>query len=146
MVPAPETEAAKLTVFVGEGDDWITGEFIAFNAPEIYWKNPATAQPQNIPNSYKLWDGKTSVVSPASNTIAQPNNVWNGLSLVTSADGIDIDTFHIPWSSGVLSPGDTSAHIDIYTAQDNWNMIYIIISFRSSVTTGGSLMYLIKTN
>jgi hypothetical protein len=25
-------------------------------------------------------------------------------------------------------------------------MIYIIISFRSSVTTGGSLMYLIKTN
>ncbi|MDD5703842.1 MAG: hypothetical protein PHU23_17550, partial [Dehalococcoidales bacterium] len=59
-------------------------------------------------------------------------------------DGIDIDTFHIPWDSGLLEQGDTTAHIDFYTEQDNWNMVYIIISFRSKATYGGAISFLIN--
>jgi hypothetical protein len=143
-----ETNAAKMTVMVGEGDDFIAGssgypgDFVAFNAPSNYWVTSSYAA-RNIPNSYKLWDGKLSQAVNGSNTSASPNNVWNGLSTAFNADGIDVDTFYVPWSSGLLSAGDTSAHIDLCTAQDNWNLIYIILSFRSSVTTGGAVSYLI---
>ena len=64
-----------------------------------------------------------------------------------SADGIDIDTFCIPWgdpvSEGLLKPGDSSAQVDLYTASDSWNLIYIILSFRSNAITGGTITYLI---
>jgi len=46
--------------------------------------------------------------------------------------------------TGRLAQSDTRAHIAMYTVQDNWNMIYIIISFRSRVTYGGALSYLIN--
>ena len=151
-------DAAKMTVMVGEGDDFIAsdhsypGDFVAFNAPANYWTSPAVAA-RDIPNTYKLWDGKLSQVVSGSNTQSSPNNVWNGLSTAFNADGIDVDTFHIPWDSNgdgivngsdMLSPGDTSAHIDLCTAQDNWNLVYIILSFRSKATTGGSVSYLIR--
>ena len=95
--------------------------------------------PEDIPDSYKLWDG----ISCDDNSSSSPNNVWNGRSSVTSADGIDVDTFTIPWDSGALSTGDSTAHIDMYTGQDNWNLVYIIMSFRSKTTYGGALSYLI---
>jgi hypothetical protein len=156
IVPEPitgEVNAAKMTIMVGEGDDWIAGDhsypgdFVAFNAPLSYRSSP-NIPARDIPNSYKLWDGKLSVAVPGSNTASNPNNVWNGLSTVFSADGIDVDTFYVPWgdpvSSGLLQPGDTSARIDLCTAQDNWNLVYIIISFRSKTTTGGTVTYLIR--
>jgi hypothetical protein len=67
-------------------------------------------------------------------------------------DGIDIDTLgvdppngrYITWNSGILNEGDTSAHIDLVTHQDVWNLVYIILSFRSSTTTGGDINYLIR--
>jgi hypothetical protein len=34
-------------------------------------------------------------------------------------------------------------HIDIYTEQDNWNLIYIIMSVRSKATIGGTTHYVI---
>ena len=88
-------------------------------------------------------DGKYSQVVNGSNTPSNPNNAWNGLSTAFNADGIDVDTFYVPWSRNLLSPGDTSAHIDLCTAQDNWNLVFIILSFRSKATTGGSVTYLI---
>jgi hypothetical protein len=127
-----EENVGKMTVFVGEGDNWIEGEFIAFQAPDSY-------NPEDIPDSYKLWDG----ISTNGNSRSSPDNVWNSQSTVLSADGVDIDTFDIPWESGGLEQGDSSAHVDMYTEQDNWNMIYIILSFRSQVTYGGALSYLI---
>ncbi|MBN1367754.1 MAG: hypothetical protein JW967_07495 [Dehalococcoidales bacterium] len=135
-----EVDAAKITCFVGEGDDGstYTGDFIAFNAPSQYWDTDAHAA--NIPDSYKLWDGITTT----GNSSSHPDNVWNGDSLVLTADGIDIDTFYITWTSGLLNQGDTSAHIDIYTEQDGWNLVYIILSFRSEITTGGTISYLIE--
>jgi hypothetical protein len=115
-----ETNAAKMTVMVGEGDEFITGDYLAFKGTT-------------------LWDGTTS----NGNSSSSPNNVWNGKSTLFNADGIDVDTFTITWASGLLHHGDTSANIDMYTAQDNWNLVFIILSFRSSVATGDSLAYLI---
>jgi hypothetical protein len=138
LVPQPvtgEVNAATMTVFVGEGDVVWTGDFLAFNAPESYRTNP-----QSIPNAYKLWDGTTST----GNSSSSPNNVWNGKSIGATADGVDIDTFSITWASGLLQPGDTSARIDLPTLDDSWNLVYIILSFRSETTTGGTITYLIR--
>lgn len=135
-----EKEAARITTFVGEGDEWITNDWIAFNAPPQYWDlNLASDPPSAIPDSYKLWDG----ISVSSNSEGHPNNIWNSRSTTFTADGVDIDTFSILWDDGRISHGDTKAHIDIYTYTDNWNLIYIILSFRSKITTGGALSYLI---
>lgn len=140
VVPEPiagEVNAATITCFVGEGDEgnfsW-GKDFLAFNAPEIYRINP-----WSIPNDYKLWDGKNAV----NNSSASPNNVWNSKSLGLTADGVDIDTFHVTWASGLLSPGDTSAHIDLPTELDSWNLVYIILSFRSKTVIGGTTHYVI---
>jgi hypothetical protein len=110
---ADEIEAAKLTVFVGEGDDYYDWDYLKFN-------------------EVALSDGKTT------------SDVWNSWSLEMSEDGVDIDTFHVTWASGLLEPGDTSAQIDLPTKTDSWNLVYIILSFRSESTTGGAISYLIR--
>ena len=135
-----ETIAAKLTAFVGEGDWCYDGDFLAFNAPAKYWSNPWT-----IPdgNSSKLWD---NIYLPAyHNTLAQPDNVWNSHSQSgNTSDGVDIKTFYITWDSRLLHPGDTSARIDLPTKIDSWNLVYMILSFRSVTTTHGNIYYLIE--
>jgi hypothetical protein len=131
-VPQPiegDTVAAKITCYVGEGDYGITGDFLAFNAPDMYRSNP-----WSIADTYKLWDGTTPV---------NKNNVWNSKSIGGSADGIDIDTFTILWTDGMLSPGDTTAHIDLPTGTDSWNLVYTILSVRSKTTVGGTGHYVI---
>lgn len=145
IVPEPiegETNAAKLTCFVGEGDNpWYT-DFIAFNAPEEYWSNPMT-----MPDQYKLWDN----ISTTANSEVSPNNVWNSRfksvdTGTSTVDGVDIDTFYITWESGLLHADDTEAHIDIYTNYENFNMIYIILSVRSKTTIGGTTHYTISSS
>jgi hypothetical protein len=158
LVPDPipgEQTAATITCFVGDGDDFYSGDFIAINAPDV----PG----YQIPNSYKLWDGVTLPASPSwplprmSNTSGSPNNVWNSRSEGFGGsviDGVDIDTFYVPWgsppSSGLLKPEDSSAEIVLNYADPNptyaelINFIYIIISFRSSTVTGGTVTYLIE--
>jgi hypothetical protein len=127
-----ELNAAKVTCFVTEGDDALTGDYFAMN-------------------DEPLWDGTTSNGND-SNT---PENIWNGKShILGSADGVDIDTpginptlsppQYITWASNILQPGNTSADIDLYTESDYWFMVYMILSFRSETTTGGSLSYLIQ--
>jgi len=153
LVPQPitgETVAARITCFVGEGDVTNTGDFIAFNAPSQYWSYPADL---NIPNTYKLWDGITCT----SNSSTSPNNVWNSQFLpLTSASGVDIDTFYIPWQTGgavpygnpnfngLLHPGNTSVQINLPSPNDGITLSYIILSFRSSVTYGGTISYLVR--
>ena len=144
---AGDVDAAKLTAFVGEGDWCYAGDFLAFNAPSQYWSNP-----WSIPDgdSSKLWDGITLDTSHLAaapylpNTATQPDNVWNSYSQSGLADGIDIKTFHITWASGLLHQGDTSARIDMPTQVDSWNLVYIILSFRSVTTTGGDISFLIR--
>ncbi len=122
LVPNPvvgETIAAKLTAFIGEGDDWYEGDYLQFNGTTLSDGTP----------------GSTS-------------DVWNALSIGMSAEGVDVDTFYVPWgnpiSSGLLKPGDTQAQIDLWTTEDTWQFIYMILSFRSSTATGGGLGYFIQ--
>jgi hypothetical protein len=124
IVPVPvagEADAAKLTVFVGEGDVAYSPDYLKFN-------------------NTKLWDGTTTT----GNSVGNPNNVFNSASVNMSANGVDIDTFHVTWASGLLSPGATSAQIDIVSSQDKFNLIYTIIAFRSTVKVGGNLVYEIR--
>jgi hypothetical protein len=116
LVPDPvagEPNAAQITCFAGEGDDWYEGDYYMFNGT-------------------KLDDGTSSI-----------NDVWNGRSVGMSAEGIDVDTFYVTWSSGLLEEGDTSATVDIVTDVDIWNLIYTILSFRSDITNGGTISYLV---
>jgi hypothetical protein len=123
IVPDPieeEVNAAKLTVFVGEGDEQYSNDYLMFN-------------------DTKLWDGTTG----SGNSAEYPNNCWNGKSLGMTADGVDIDTFYVTWESELLLPGHTSADIDVPTQTDEWNLIYMILAFRSESRAGGALSYLI---
>ncbi|MBN1368026.1 MAG: hypothetical protein JW967_08880 [Dehalococcoidales bacterium] len=133
IVPHPvagEINAGKLTVFAGEGDVWYGDDYVAVNGT-------------------KLWDGTNTTGNSESN----PNNCFNSSSMgLGTYEGIDIDTLgidpasgeYITWSSGILQEGDTSAQVDLVTHTDVWNMVYMILSFRSETSTGGSLTYLIK--
>jgi len=136
IVPQPiagEVNAARITCYVGEGDVWYGGDYLAINGT-------------------KLWDGTTTTNAP--NSISNPDNVFNSTSMEFSTyDGIDIDTLgidppngkYITWDSGILHAGDTSAHIDMETHTDSWNLVYMILSFRSATTTGNSdISYLIR--
>jgi hypothetical protein len=125
-----EKNAAKMTCFVGEGDNAYQGDYVKMNSNRY---------------STPLWDGSTS---------DSRTDVWNGKSYGGQfRNGIDIDTLgidptanppqYITWASGILQAGDTSAQVDIHTDTDIWNLIYIILSFRSTVVTGGDLSYLV---
>jgi len=105
---APLDAEATLTCFVGEGDDHYDNDYMQFN-------------------SYYLFDG-----------INPQNNVWNGKSSGLSGepiDGVDIDTFDV--SSPIINSGDTSAEVTLTTEIDSWNLVYIILAFRSEL---GGLM------
>ena len=120
-------DVAKFTMFVGEGDEQLSqNDFVGFKGE---------SSPEKI-----LWDGITVI----NNASANPHNVLNSKSLGLSAPGIDLDTFHIKWSDNLLFKGDTSANINIHTENDGYVVIYLILSFRSTSTTGGTLSYLIK--
>ena len=143
LVPDPvggEQIAAHITCFVGDGDEHYPYDFIALLDAE-----PSVPSYQ-IDDDYKLWDGITC----DDNSESSPNNVWNSRSAELTASGIDIDTFQVPWSSGLLEPGDTSAWVILGNASSNPSaaelimVVYIIISFRSETTSGGSISYLIR--
>ncbi|MGD0795077.1 MAG: hypothetical protein ABR958_05755 [Dehalococcoidales bacterium] len=139
-----EINAAKLTCFVGEGDWCYAGDYVALNAPDGLRTNPTDYTSYE---SYKLWDGITLTTPSPVNNASTPDNVWNGRSSATGGaivDGVDIDTFNVTWTSQLLKPGDTKLHLDLYTQTDNWNLVYIIISVRSKVVTGGTGHYIIS--
>ena len=117
----PEDIAARMTVFIGEGDEVWSGDSFKFN-------------------NTKLPDDDNIEGLGGTNT----NNVWNGQSIGINADGVDIDTFYVRWDDNLLFPDDTSAKIDLPTNSDSWNLVYIILSFRSVSSTDGAITYLIR--
>jgi len=121
-----EDNVAKMTCFVGEGDVGITGDYFKVEGPSG--------------TEAKLWDG----INCSGNRNNSPNNVWNSQSVGLQVPGVDIDTFYVRWDSNMLGTGDTWAQIDPYTANDGFTLVYIILSFRSSITTGDILGYLIR--
>lgn len=126
-----EVNAAKMTFFVTEGDSVIDGDYVEM-------------QVSGTSNYVQLYDGTTTL-----------KNIWNGQSYIpggsTIYDGVDIDTLgiapqngqYITWDSGILKPGDTKTNINMWTKNDYFFVVYIVLSFRSEVVTGGSLNYLI---
>ncbi|MDY6835324.1 MAG: DUF3344 domain-containing protein [Chloroflexota bacterium] len=104
QAPDGEESTGRLTCFVGEGDERWTNDYIELNG-------------------VKLEDA----TNPRT-------NVWNGQSSGLGGgfiDGVDIDTFNV---SDQINPGDTSATMKLGTANDSWNLVYTILSFRSDVT------------
>jgi hypothetical protein len=122
-------------VFVGEGD--------TVNHPDHVGLIPQSGT-ENV-----MWDG---VLDDTNDTQANPNDAFNGESIngastsggYLNASGIDIDTFHIPWSPVIVKPNDTVATINLFTIKDGIVSIYVLASFRSSITSGGAISYLIK--
>jgi hypothetical protein len=143
LVPDPvggEQYAAHITCFVGDGDLYYPYDFIALlddEPPEHSYE---------IPEDYKLWDG----IDCSHNSEVSPNNVWNSQSPGLAANGVDIDTFQVTWDSELLESGDTAAWVVLGNASSNpydaelIMLVYIIISFRSETTSGGSISYLIR--
>jgi hypothetical protein len=118
-----ETVAARLTAFVGEGDDWLYGSVPDTDCIKITGQQSGNSMYLSNPNS------------PA-------NNVWNSYSYPgTNYVGVDIDTFEVLWSDNIFMPGDTRVHLDMYSGQDVWNLVYIILSVRSKTVTGGTEHY-----
>lgn len=125
-----ETVAAKLTCFVGEGDECYSGDTLKFNGT-------------------LMWDGTESPPAPwghQPNSEAAPYNVWNSKSVGMDKDGVDIDTFTIYWDDGILHADDTEAYIDLETEIDNYNLVYLILSVRSETVIGGTRHYTISRN
>jgi hypothetical protein len=114
-----EAHAAHLTCFVGEGDDVYDGDYVRVNGT-------------------KIWDGTVT----GGNSQSNPNDVWNSHSLGLIQSGIDIDTFTVAYP--VIKPGDVSAQVDMYTPMDCFNLVYIILSFRSDIIPASTVSYLLR--
>jgi hypothetical protein len=106
-----ENDKSHLSYFVGEGDNHYSNDKIKANTYYL-------SDPGGSPNP--------------------ENNVFNSRSnalptLVT--DGVDVDTFVLP--SGCILPYDTQATITLETNQEIYFLVYLVLSFRSELTTGG---------
>jgi len=108
---APSDSDARLTIFVGEGDDVWNGDKVKFNGNYL----PYSGDPYDGVNP---WD-----------------DVWNGKSSGLEGefiDGVDIDTFD---TSPYVDAGDTSAEVKLITDIDHWNLVYVMLSFRTVPST-----------
>jgi hypothetical protein len=111
-----ETNAARITVMVGEGDK------ANMNPSNCY------CQDRFKVNNVALSDGT-----------GLPD-VWNGNSRGLPTDaGIDIDQFFVTWASNILKPMDVSAQINMPTDCDAWTVSYLLFQFRSELGAGGVL-------
>jgi len=107
----PGDEGARLTVFVGEGDDAYNSDYLRFEG-------------HLLPHEDDPYDG----VNPQ-------DDVWNGKSSGLDGefiDGVDIDTFD---ATPYVTPGQTEAEVLLGTWVDSWNLIYVILSFRTDPST-----------
>jgi len=112
---APADSDGRLTVFVGEGDDLWNGDKLKFNG-------------NYLPYSGDPYDG----INPW-------NDVWNGKSSGLGGefiDGVDVDTFD---ASPYIDADDTSAEVKLETQSDSWNLVYVVLSFRTVPGTEAGL-------
>jgi hypothetical protein len=103
-----ENDKSHLTYFVGEGDGHYSGDSIKVNT---YYLSDANNPQNNVFNSY-------------SNALLVPNT-----------PGEDVDTFVLP--QGSILPYDTQATITLITDREIYTLVYLVLSFRSELTTGG---------
>ena len=123
LVPelGPEDEGGRLTYFVGEGD-----EHYGDQQKWSWW--PWHPSSDDI-DSARL-DGNY-----LSDEFNPQYNVMNGMSSGLDGefiDGLDIDTFDI---TDFVVQGLYEAELELGTGFDIWNLIYVIISFRTEPGT-----------
>jgi hypothetical protein len=104
-------DKSHITYFVGEGD-----------AAEIHEDSKVKV------NSYWLSD-------PPGNPVEDVLNSYSSGLPDTITDGVDVDTFVLP--QGCILPYDTSATLTLHTTQETYTLVYLVLSFRSELTTGG---------
>jgi len=122
-----DTTGSHMTCFVGEGD------------AHYGCKCGACTDVKHTGDDYLEVNG-----NGLSDGICCACNVWNSYSNVlggTAVNGVDIDDFDM---SSCIKPYDSSATVTVGSKYDIYNVVYIFLSFRSSITTGGTLSYLIK--
>ena len=121
-----EDDAVRLTYFVGEGDQWYSnGDNIYLNGTQLnpgYSVDADAAPDDNAMNSASVSGGVTGY---------PPD------------DGIDLDTYSIDGSDGIIDPADSEATVRLTTGTDIWNLAYMILSFRSDNVGGGCLTYVV---
>jgi hypothetical protein len=118
-----DTTGSHLTYFVGEGDNHYSSDYIKING----YKLP---RPGDLYEPYEGFNPQNNVFNSYSNSLDDPY-----------LSGVDIDTFDV---SSCIGPGDSSAEVILDNGQEIYNLVYIILSFRSLVTGGGVMGYLIK--
>jgi hypothetical protein len=108
-----ENDKSHLTYFVCEGDWFYAGSKIKVNND---WLSDPPGNPEdNVFNCY--------------------SNALPPLTLPRNTDGEDVDTFVLP--SGCILPYDTQATITLQTTTEIYTLVYLVLSFRSELTTGG---------
>jgi len=118
-----DTTGSHLTYFVGEGDDHYTTDYIKLD-------DYLLPQPGDPYEPYSGFNPQNNVFNSYSNSLDDPY-----------LSGVDIDTFDV---SGCIAPADSSAEVILDNGQEIYNLVYIILSFRSLVTTGDVMGYLIR--
>ena len=123
---ADEDDAVRLTYFVGEGDQWYSnGDNIYLNGTQL---NPGNS----VSGSAAPDDNAMNSSSDSGGVTGYPPD-----------DGIDLDTYSIDGSEGIIDPADTEATVRLTTGTDVWNLIYMILSFRSDNVGSGCLTYVV---
>jgi len=113
-----EGDTSHLTYFVGEGDAHFEDSQIGINIGQTYGEWLNDPPPDYYPNP--------------------EDNVFNSLSsgiAITESDGIDVDTFELP--QGCIRAYDASAEVTLHTTWEIYFLVYLVLSFRSDLTTGG---------
>jgi hypothetical protein len=125
LVPE-DNSGSHLSYFVGDGDQEYSGERLRVNTKRL----PVAGDP---------YEASTGNLNPQNNIFNSKSNSLTN----TANNGVDIDTFDV---SSCMTTGDTSAAVQIDDEHNNLellNMVYMILSFRSEVTSGGAIDYLI---
>ncbi len=124
---AVEDEAVKITYYVGEGDSWYgNGDNLYVNGTQL---NPNFITP--------------STCAPTNNAMNSAGNS-GGVTGYPPDDGIDLDTYIIDGSDGIIEPADSSATVRLTTGTDIWNMVYMVVSFRSDRVGSGFVTYIVE--
>ncbi len=111
------SDTSHVTYFVGEGDYLLVNSKVEVNNN---WLSDPPTNPEN------------DVL----------NSMSSGLP-VTRTDGEDVDTFVLP--QDCILPYATSATLTLHTTQETYTLVYLVLSFRSELTTGGIITnYAIK--
>ena len=109
-----DPSGSHLTYFVGEGDNHYAGDQIRVNGSSL-----------------------SDAVNPSNNPFNSYSNALDNPSL----SGIDIDDFDM---SSYISSGDSSTEVELDNGSEIYDLVYIILSFRSEVTSRGTVTYLIR--